>query len=56
MHVLDILLQSSSATDGLKFFGMKLINTEDLISLLVRFSMNLIVVIAIVIGLYAKTS
>ena len=56
MHLLDILLQSVSATEGLKFFGMKLINTEDLISLLVRFSMNLIVIIFIVIGLYAKTS
>ena len=56
MHVLDILLQSSSATEGLKIFGMKLINTEDFISLLVRFSMNLAVIIIIVIGLYAKTS
>jgi hypothetical protein len=35
---------------------MKLINTEDFISLLVRFSMNLAVIIIIVIGLYAKTS
>ncbi|HEY3371616.1 MAG TPA: DUF4956 domain-containing protein [Prolixibacteraceae bacterium] len=35
---------------------MQLINVEDLISLLVRFSLNLIVIIAIVVGLYAKTS
>jgi len=35
---------------------MKLINVEDFISLLVRFSMNLLVIIIIVIGLYAKTS
>lgn len=56
MHVLDILLQSGSATEGLKLFGMKLINTEDFISLLVRFTMNLAVIIIIVIGLYAKTS
>ena len=56
MHVLDILLQSSSATEGIKLFGMKLINTEDFVSLLVRFSMNLAVIIIIVIGLYAKTS
>lgn len=56
MHLLNILLQSGLDTDGLKFFGMKLINSEDLISLLVRFSLNLIVIIAIVIGLYAKSS
>ena len=56
MHLLDILLQANPATEGLRIFGMKLINVEDYISLLVRFSMNLIVIIIIVIGLYAKTS
>lgn len=56
MHLLNILLQASSATEGLKLFGMKLINVEDFISLLVRFSLNLLVIIIIVIGLYAKTS
>lgn len=40
----------------MKFLGMKLINPEDLVSLLVRFSLNLIVIMAIVIGLYAKNS
>jgi hypothetical protein len=35
---------------------MKLINPEDFVSLLVRFSLNLIVILAIVIGLYAKNS
>ncbi|MEI8112460.1 MAG: DUF4956 domain-containing protein [Bacteroidia bacterium] len=35
---------------------MKLINIEDFISLLVRFSLNLLVIIVIVVGLYAKTS
>jgi hypothetical protein len=56
MHVLNILLQADSGIESLKLFGMKLINVEDFISLLVRFSMNLIVIIIIVIGLYAKTS
>jgi hypothetical protein len=56
MQLLNILLQSGIENDGLKFFGMKLINSEDLMSLLVRFSLNLIVIIAIVIGLYAKSS
>jgi len=56
MHLLNILLQAGSATEGLKLFGMKLINVEDFVSLLVRFSMNLLVIIIIVIGLYAKTS
>jgi hypothetical protein len=56
MHVLNILLQADSGIESLKLFGMKLINVEDFISLLVRFSMNLIVIIIIVSGLYAKTS
>lgn len=56
MHLLDILLQVSSSGEGLKLFGMKLINVEDFTSLLVRFSLNLIIIVGIVIGLYAKTS
>lgn len=56
MQLLNILLQLTSGSEELKFLGMKLINPEDLVSLLVRFSMNLIVIITIVIGLYAKTS
>ena len=56
MHLLNILLQVTMGTGGLKLFGMQLINVEDLISLLVRFSLNLTVIIIIVIGLYAKTS
>jgi hypothetical protein len=56
MQLLNFLLQVTTDTGGLKLFGMQLINVEDLISLLVRFSLNLIVIIAIVVGLYAKTS
>jgi len=56
MHLLNILLQATTDTEGLRFLGMKLMNLEDFISLLVRFSMNTIVILAIVIGLYAKTS
>lgn len=56
MHLLNILLQTTTDTEGLRFLGMKLMNLEDFISLLVRFSMNTIVILAIVIGLYAKTS
>jgi hypothetical protein len=56
MHLLDILLQVGSSGEGLKMFGMKLINVEDFTSLLVRFSLNLVIIIGIVIGLYAKTS
>lgn len=56
MQLLNILLQASPGTEELKLFGMKLINVEDFVSLLVRFSMNLIVIIAIVVGLYAKNS
>jgi len=56
MHLSTILLQIVSTADDVKFFGIKLINTEDFLSLLTRFSLNLIVIIAIVVGLYAKTS
>jgi len=56
MQLLNTLLQASTDSTGVKLFGMQLINVDDLISLLVRFSMNLIVIIIIVIGLYAKTS
>lgn len=56
MQLLNILLQVTSSSEELKFLGIKLINTEDFVSLLVRFTMNLFVIIAIVIGLYAKNS
>lgn len=52
MHLLNVLLQ----IDELKFFGIKLINTEDFLNLLIRFSLNLTVIASIVVGLYAKTS
>jgi hypothetical protein len=56
MHLLNILLQVTAGAEELKFLGMKLINLEDFVSLLIRFTMNLIVISVIVIGLYAKTS
>ena len=56
MQFLNILLQATTDIGGLKLFGMQLINVQDLVSLLVRFTMNMIVVVAIVVGLYAKTS
>jgi hypothetical protein len=57
MHLLNILLQIASLTDDdLKFFGIKLINMEDFLSLLIRFSLNLIVIVIIVVGLYAQAS
>lgn len=56
MHLLNILLQTEPVNDGLRLFGMKLINVEDLVSLLVRYSLNLIIILTIVLGLYAKNS
>lgn len=56
MQLLNILLQADPTLEGYKLFGMKLINPEDFISLLVRFALNLAVIMTIVIGLYAKTS
>jgi hypothetical protein len=56
MHLLNILLQITPETEELKFLGMKLINPEYLMTLIVRFIMNLIVILAIVVSLYAKNS
>lgn len=56
MQFLNILLQVTSAAEELKFFGIKLINVDDYLSLLTRFSLNILVIITIVVGLYAKTS
>jgi hypothetical protein len=56
MQLLNILLQTAVEPEAIKFLGIKLINVEDFISLLVRFAFNTIVILAIVIGLYAKNS
>lgn len=56
MLSLNALLPILADSEELKFLGMKLINPEDFVSLVVRFSMNLIVIVAIVMGLYAKNS
>jgi len=56
MQLLNVLLQTVVDSDGIKFLGIKLINIEDFISLLVRFAFNTIIILAIVIGLYAKNS
>lgn len=56
MQLLNTLLPIIADSEELKFLGMKLINIEDFVSLLVRFTMNLVVILAIVMGLYAKNS
>jgi len=56
MHLLNVVLQIVQSSEELKFFGIKLINMEDFLSLLIRFSLNLLVIVAIVVGLYAKNS
>ncbi|HNX54216.1 MAG TPA: DUF4956 domain-containing protein [Prolixibacteraceae bacterium] len=56
MPSLLTLLPFIADSEELKFLGMKLINPEDLVSLIVRFSMNLLVILAIVVGLYARNS
>ncbi|MDP2113851.1 MAG: DUF4956 domain-containing protein [Bacteroidota bacterium] len=56
MQLSLILLQAAQSFDELKFLGIKLINTEDYVELLVRFGLNLLVTIFIVVGLYAKSS
>ncbi len=56
MQLSLILLQAAQSVDELKFLGIKLINTEDYIELLIRFGLNLLVTVFIVVGLYAKSS
>lgn len=56
MPSLLTLLPFIADSEELKFLGMKLINPEDFVSLIVRFSMNLLVILAIVVGLYARNS
>lgn len=56
MYLLNVVLQIVQSSEELKFFGIKLINMEDFLSLLIRFSLNLLVIVAIVVGLYAKNS
>ncbi len=56
MYFLDLLMQITPLADELRFFGIKLINTEDYLALLTRFTLNLLVIITIVVGLYSKTS
>lgn len=56
MPSLQSILPFIADSEELKFLGMKLINPEDFVSLVVRFSMNLLVILFIVIGLYAKNS
>lgn len=56
MQLLSTLLQLFPNEEGLRFLGIKLINSEDYIELVVRFGLTLLVNCFIVIGLYAKTS
>lgn len=56
MQLLSILLQIVQSEEGLRFLGIKLINPDDYVELLVRFFLNLLVTSFIVIAIYAKTS
>jgi len=56
MQLLSILLQIVQSEEGLRFLGIKLINPDDYVELLVRFFLNLLVTCFIVIAIYAKTS
>lgn len=56
MQLLSTLLQLVQSDEGLRFLGIKLINSEDYFELLVRFFLNMAVTTFIVIAIYAKTS
>lgn len=56
MNLSFVLLQAAQTVNDLEFLGIKLINPEDYVELIVRFALNLMVTAFIVVGLYAKTS
>lgn len=56
MQLSIVLLQAAQTLNDIEFLGIKVINPEDLAELFVRFTFNLLVTTAIVVGLYAKTS
>lgn len=56
MNLSFVLLQAAQTVSDLEFLGIKLINPEDYVELIVRFALNLMVTAFIVVGLYAKTS
>ena len=56
MQLLNLFLDIFPNEENLRFLGIKLINSEDYLELLIRFALNLGVITLIVVGLYAKTS
>ncbi len=56
MQLLNFFLDIFPNEENLRFLGIKLINSEDYLELLIRFALNLGVITLIVVGLYAKTS
>lgn len=56
MQLSLILLQAAQTLEELKFLGIKIINPDDYVELLVRFGLNLLVTCFIVVVIYAKTS
>lgn len=56
MQLSFVLLQAAQTLNDIEFLGIKVINPEDLAELFVRFTFNLLITTAIVVGLYAKTS
>lgn len=56
MQLSFVLLKAAKISDDLEFLGIKVINPEDLAELFIRFTFNLLITTAIVVGLYAKTS
>ncbi|HLN74448.1 MAG: DUF4956 domain-containing protein [Methylococcaceae bacterium] len=56
MQLSFVLLKAAKSINDIYFLGIKVINPEDLAELVVRFAFNLLVTVAIVVGLYAKTS
>jgi len=56
MQLSIVLLQAAQTINDLEFLGIKLINPDDYVELIVRFALNLMVTAFIVVGLYAQTS
>lgn len=56
MQLSFVLLQATQTIKDLEFLGIRLIDPDDFLELVVRFLLNLLITVFIVVGLYAQTS
>ena len=56
MHLFSVLLEASQSVEKYRLFDIKFLNVEDFVELTVRFVFNLLVILILVAGLYARNS